>query len=62
MGFPKFVIKDTSDGQFMFNLHSKGNGEIIATSERYTTKIACLNGVAAVKRDAADAEIDDQTN
>ncbi|MGL5119386.1 MAG: YegP family protein, partial [Plesiomonas shigelloides] len=34
-----FELKKASDGQFMFNLKAS-NGEIILTSERYTTKAA----------------------
>ena len=56
----KFVLKKTSDDQYMFNLKS-GNGEVIATSERYTTKQNALGGIDAVKRVASDAVIDDQT-
>jgi hypothetical protein len=34
----------------------------VATSETYTTKASCLNGVKAVKTLAADAAIEDQTS
>jgi len=57
---PKFEIKKRKDGQYMFNLKAV-NGEIIATSEGYTTKQACLNGIASVRKNAPIAEIDDQT-
>jgi uncharacterized protein YegP (UPF0339 family) len=50
MGNPKFVIQRSSD-QFYFHL-AAGNGEIILTSERYTTKAAAENGVTAVKESA----------
>ena len=43
----KFVIKQTATG-VKFDLKA-GNGEVIATSEVYTTKAACLNGIASVK-------------
>lgn len=43
----KFVVKETATG-FKFDLKA-GNGEVIATSEVYTTKAACLNGIASVK-------------
>ncbi len=55
----KFVVTKTSNGQFRFNLKA-GNGEIIATSESYTTKAAALAGIASVKKNAADATTDDQ--
>ena len=41
MAFPKFEIKKSSNGKFYFNLRSKGNGEIIATSEMYNSKQNC---------------------
>lgn len=56
----KFVIKKGSGGQFHFNLVAV-NGEIVATSERYTTKEAAIKGTDAVKRAAAAAVVDDQT-
>ena len=55
----KFVIGKTNNGQYRFNLKA-GNGEIIATSESYTTFAACKNGVESVKKNAF-AEIEDQT-
>ncbi|MEO9512142.1 MAG: YegP family protein [Flavobacteriaceae bacterium] len=61
MAFPKFEIKKSANDKYYFNLRSKGNGEIIATSEMYNSKQACKGGIAAVKRDAPNAEIDDLT-
>ena len=61
MAFPKFEIKKSSNGKFYFNLRSKGNGEVIATSEMYNSKQSCKQGIEAVKRDAPNAEIDDLT-
>ncbi|MBM6399880.1 YegP family protein [Phycicoccus sonneratiae] len=55
----KFVLTK-SGTQFMFNLKA-GNGEIIATSERYTTKRAALDGIDSVKANAPGAPVDDQT-
>ncbi len=55
----KFVIGKTKNGQYRFNLKA-GNGEIIATSEAYTSLTACKNGVESVKKNAL-AEIEDQT-
>lgn len=54
----KFVVKETSAG-FKFDLKA-GNGEIIATSEVYTTQAACLKGVESVKNNCV-GEIEDQT-
>ena len=56
----KFVIKKGRTGQFRFSMVGR-NGQIVATSETYTTKASCMNGIKAVKTLAADAEIEDQT-
>ena len=53
------VYKDAS-GQLRFRLRA-ANNEIIAVSEAYTTKAACLNGIESVKTNAPVAEIEDQT-
>lgn len=55
----KFVITTTKSG-YKFNLKAT-NGETIATSEVYTTKAACQNGVASVSKNAPVAGIEDQT-
>jgi uncharacterized protein len=57
----KFVVKKDRSGQFRFNLVA-GNGEIIASSEAYTTKAAAEKGIESVRRNAPDATIDDQTS
>jgi len=49
----KFVVKTGKDGQFRFNLKA-GNGQIILTSEGYTSKAACQNGIASVKTNSQD--------
>ena len=46
----KFIIKKAKTG-LMFNFVSS-NGEVVATSEVYTTKKACKNGIASVQRNA----------
>ena len=55
----KFVIKEAKTG-YMFNLKA-GNGEIIATSEVYSSIDACKNGVASVAKNAPVANLEDQT-
>ena len=55
----KFVIKQAKTG-YMFNLKA-GNGEIIATSEVYSSLDACKNGVASVAKNAPVAALEDQT-
>lgn len=52
--FPKFVLKRSGD-QFMFNLHAV-NGEIVLTSERYTTKAGAIRGIASVVKNAGKLE------
>lgn len=52
----KFEVFQDKSGGFRFNLKA-GNGEVIASSESYTTKTAALNGIASVKKNAAEAEI-----
>ena len=49
----KFEITTRKNGEFQFNLKAS-NGEIILTSEGYTTKAACLNGVESVKKNAVE--------
>ncbi len=51
MSTPKFKIKETQNDQFMFNLHAT-NGQIILSSEQYTTKQGCKNGIASVQKNA----------
>ena len=55
----KFVIKEVASG-VKFDLKA-GNGEVIATSEVYTTEAACMNGIESVKKNAPVAEVEDQT-
>ena len=45
----KFVITLRKNGEFQFNLKAS-NGQTILTSEGYTTKSACLNGIESVKK------------
>ena len=53
---PKFEMYTDKSGEFRFRLKAR-NGEVIATSEGYTTKPNCLNGVESVKKNAPEAEI-----
>ena len=48
----KFVVKETKTG-VKFDLKA-GNGQVIATSEVYTTEAACLKGIESVKKNAVD--------
>lgn len=52
----KFELYSGSSGQYRFRLKA-GNGEIIATSEGYSSKSAALNGIESVQRNAPGAEV-----
>ncbi|EMJ85311.1 YegP family protein [Leptospira meyeri] len=56
----KFEIYKDKAGEFRFRLKA-ANGEIIASSEGYSSKQACENGINSVKNNAPTAEIVDQT-
>ena len=47
----RFERKKTSNGQFMFNLRA-GNGEIVLTSQRYSSSGGVRNGVRSVRAHA----------
>ena len=46
---PRFEVYLDKAGQYRFRLRAR-NGSIIAVSENYTTKSACLDGIAAARR------------
>ncbi len=48
-----YELDKSSDGQFYFVLKA-GNGEVILTSERYTTRPAAENGIASVQKNSPD--------
>lgn len=49
----KFVVTTRKNGEFQFNLLAT-NGQVILSSEGYTTKTACLNGIESVKKNAVE--------
>ena len=55
----KFVIKKTNTG-VKFDLKAT-NGQVIATSEVYTSDAACKNGIASVQKNAPAAAEENQT-
>ena len=55
---PKFEIYADKAGEFRFRLKAR-NGQIIATSEGYTTKNACENGVESVRKNAPEAAVEE---
>lgn len=49
----KFVIKKRTNGEFQFDLKA-GNGQVILTSEGYSSKDGCKNGIESVKKNSQD--------
>ncbi|GEN69831.1 MULTISPECIES: YegP family protein [Chryseobacterium] len=49
----KFVISKRTNGEFQFNLKA-GNGQVILTSQGYSSKSACENGVESVRTNSQD--------
>lgn len=49
----KFIITKRVNGEFQFSLKA-GNGETILSSEGYTSKSNCQNGIDSVKVNAGD--------
>ena len=56
---PKFEMYQDKAGEFRFRLKAR-NGEIIGTSEGYTAKAGCLNGIESVRKNAPEAEVEEQ--
>ena len=55
----KFAVKSVKTG-IKFDLKA-GNGEVIATSEVYSSTAACRKGIESVRRNAVEANLEDQT-
>ncbi len=53
---PKFEMYQDKAGEYRFRLKAR-NGEIIATSEGYTSKASCENGIASVRKNAPEAPV-----
>lgn len=49
----KFLVSTRKNGEFQFNLKAD-NGQVILSSEGYTTRAACDNGIESVKKNATD--------
>jgi uncharacterized protein YegP (UPF0339 family) len=54
---PKFELYQDKRGRFRFRLRAR-NGQIIAVSEGYATKLSCLHGIESVRLSVPDAEIE----
>jgi uncharacterized protein YegP (UPF0339 family) len=56
----RFIVRKGATGKYHFDLVAS-NGQVIASSESYKTKASALKAVQSVKRNAPDADVDDQT-
>ena len=56
----KFVITETKNGGLKFNLKAT-NGQVVASSQVYKSEASCRKGIASVVRNAAVAQVEDQT-
>ena len=56
----RFERKTAKNGSPYFSLKA-GNGEIIGSSEMYSSTSAMENGIASVKKNAPDASVDDKS-
>jgi hypothetical protein len=48
-----FVIKKATNGEDYFNLKA-ANSQVILTSQMYSSKSACFNGIESVRNNCAD--------
>ena len=55
-GKGKFEMYQDKKGEFRFRLKAV-NGQIIATSEGYTSKQSCLAGIESVRKNAPGADL-----
>lgn len=56
----RYEKKTSNKGDHYFNLKAS-NGQVIGTSEMYSTESGRNNGIASVKSNAPSAVVDDQT-
>lgn len=49
----KFEVKTDNAGEHRFNLKA-GNGQVILSSEGYSSKAACDNGIESVRKNSQD--------
>ncbi|MHC1604741.1 MAG: YegP family protein [Candidatus Methanofastidiosia archaeon] len=52
----KFEIYKDKTEHYRFRLKA-ANGQIIASSEAYNSKAACLNGIESVRKNASNADL-----
>jgi uncharacterized protein YegP (UPF0339 family) len=56
----RFERKTSANGKWFFNLKAT-NGQVIGTSEMYESEASRDNGIESVKKNAADASVEDTT-
>jgi len=56
---PKYEIYLDKAGEYRFRLKAS-NGENILSSQGYTTKAACKNGIESIKKNAPDATVENE--
>ncbi|NND46893.1 MAG: YegP family protein [Woeseiaceae bacterium] len=56
----RFAKKTTPSGKFRFNL-TASNGQVVGTSQSYSSNSGCNNGMKSVATCAPGASLDDQT-
>lgn len=56
----KFERKTATNGKFHFSLKA-GNGQIVGTSQMYSSEAGMENGIESVKKNAGSAEVKDMT-
>lgn len=56
---PKFEVYVDKGGEYRFRLKAK-NGEAIVSSEGYSKKSSCMNGIKSVQKNAVDSQIVDE--
>ncbi|MCM3564680.1 YegP family protein [Hydrogenophaga intermedia] len=54
----RYELKTASDGRFYFNLKAS-NGQVIGTSQMYTSEASRQNGIDSVKTNGPSAEVRD---
>ena len=56
----RFAKKTTPSGKFRFNVTSS-NGQVVGTSQSYSSESGCSNGMKSVAESSVGATTDDQT-
>ena len=56
----KFEVYEDKSGKFRFRLKAS-NGQVIGTSQVYSSKNACVKGIGSVKVNAQTAKFENQT-